>query len=88
MPSALWTYYDRELWRAVREANLAGDADRLAALLAQAVQFGALVALVDDRARLAEVRRDTRWLMGRVAELAVRRAAGPARAPTPNGHRS
>jgi hypothetical protein len=78
MPSALWTYYDRELWRAVLEANATGDADRLATLLAQAVQFGELVALVDDRSRLDEVRRDTRWLMRRVVELSVLRVSSAA----------
>jgi len=74
MSSALWTYYDGELWPAVRAADAAGDASGLSALLEQAVHFEQLVAAVGDQPRLADVRRDTRWLMGRVAELSVRNA--------------
>jgi hypothetical protein len=74
MPSALWTYYDRELRAAVRAAHSASDADRLAALLAQAIRFEQLVALVDPEPRLAEVHRDVERLVRRLAELSVPRA--------------
>jgi DNA-binding GntR family transcriptional regulator len=73
MPSALWTYYDRELWRAVRMANAAGDVDRLTTLLGHAQQFERLIALIGDEPRLDEVRRDGRWLMHRILELSLAR---------------
>jgi hypothetical protein len=73
MPSALWAYYDRELWRGIHSANAAGDADRLARLLAQAIQFEQLILLLDDQRRWGEVRRDIEWLMRRVVELSLAR---------------
>ena len=75
MPSALWTFYDQELWRDVRAADRAGDLRRLAELLASAALFEQLVASLGDEPRAAEVQRGNRWLTRRVLELSL--AADP-----------
>ena len=78
MPSALWTFYDAELRTAIRAADATRDVARLTLLLAQALRFEDLAALVDDGARLAGVRRDNARLRRRVLALTVASLA-PAR---------
>jgi DNA-binding GntR family transcriptional regulator len=67
----LWTYYDRELRRAVRAADTAGDADRLATLLGHAQQFERLITVIGDEPRLDEMRRHGHWLVRRVLDLSL-----------------
>jgi hypothetical protein len=74
--SALWAFYDHELWRDVRAADARGDVGRLAALLGRAVLFERLVASLGDQPRLGEVRRANQWLVRRVLELTLARRSG------------